>query len=40
MSDELITYLGPLAALAGTWESEDGEDTSRIHGKKAITKYT
>ena len=39
MSDEIISNLGPLAALAGVWESNLGVDTSRIHGKKTITKY-
>ena len=39
MSDEIIANLGPLAALAGIWESDQGVDTSRIHGKKTITKY-
>ena len=40
MSDEIITNLGPLAALAGVWESDQGVDTSRIHGEKTIKKLT
>ncbi len=28
MSDEVIKNLGPLAALAGTWEGEKGDDTA------------
>ena len=39
MSEEIIANLGPLAALAGTWESDKGLDTSRIHGKKTETPY-
>lgn len=39
MSDEIIANLGPLAPLAGDWESDQGVDTSRIHGKKTITKF-
>ena len=39
MSDEIFSHLGPLAALAGTWESDQGIDTSRIHGKSTITRY-
>jgi hypothetical protein len=31
--------LGPLAPLAGTWESEAGVDTSRIHGEEKITRF-
>lgn len=39
MSDDIVKSLGPLAALAGTWESDDGVDTSRIHGKETVTKF-
>jgi len=39
MSDEIIKNLGPLAPLAGTWESDLGVDTSRIHSKETVTKY-
>jgi len=28
MSTELLANLGPLAALAGTWEGEKGDDTA------------
>ena len=40
MSDEIIANLGPLAALAGVWESDQGVDTSRIHGKKNHNKIS
>ena len=39
MSDEIIENLGPLAPLAGTWESDQGVDTSRIKSKETVTKY-
>lgn len=39
MSDEIIKNLGPLAPLAGTWESDQGTDISRIHSKETETKY-
>lgn len=39
MTEEIIAYLGPLAPLAGTWESDQGIDTSRIHGEETITKF-
>lgn len=39
MNDEIVATLGPLAPLAGVWESDQGVDTSRIHGKETITKY-
>ena len=39
MTDDIIANLGPLAPLAGVWESDKGVDTSRIHGKETITKY-
>ncbi len=28
MTDEIIKNLGPLAALAGTWEGDKGDDTA------------
>lgn len=28
MTDEILSKLGPLAALAGTWEGVDGDDTA------------
>ncbi|MBF0265667.1 MAG: FABP family protein [Gammaproteobacteria bacterium] len=39
MSEEIIANLGPLAPLAGTWESDKGVDTSRVHSKETITKF-
>ncbi|MCU7940485.1 MAG: FABP family protein [gamma proteobacterium symbiont of Bathyaustriella thionipta] len=39
MSDEIINNLGPLAPLAGVWESDKGVDVSRIHGKETTTKF-
>ena len=39
MSDEIIANLGPLAPLAGIWESDKGIDTSRVHGEDKITKF-
>jgi len=39
MSDEIIKNLGPLAALAGTWEGDKGIDISRIKSKQTETKY-
>lgn len=39
MSDEIIENLGPLAPLAGSWKSDLGVDTSRIHSKETVTKY-
>jgi len=39
MSDEIIKSLGPLAALAGTWEGDKGIDISRIKSKETETKY-
>jgi len=39
MSDEIIQNLGPLAALAGTWEGDKGIDFSRIKSKETTTKY-
>ena len=39
MSDEIIAKLGPLAPLAGIWESDQGVDTSRIHGEETVTRF-
>jgi len=39
MSEEIIANLGPLAPLAGAWVSDQGIDTSRIHGEETITKF-
>lgn len=39
MSDEIIKNLGPLAALAGTWESDQGVDFSRVHSKETETRF-
>ena len=39
MSDDIIKNLGPLAALAGTWEGDQGIDIARIHSKETETKY-
>ena len=39
MSDSINKHLGPLAALAGTWEGDAGLDISRIKSKKKETKY-
>ncbi len=39
MSEEIIAKLGPLAPLAGVWQSDKGIDTSRIHSKETVTKY-
>jgi hypothetical protein len=39
MSDEIIKNLGPLAALAGTWEGDQGIDISRIKSKETETRY-
>lgn len=36
---EIIPNLGPLAALAGTWEGDQGMDLSWIHGQGKETKY-
>lgn len=37
--NEIVANLGPLAPLAGIWESDQGIDTSRVHSKKTITKF-
>jgi len=39
MSDEIIKNLGPLAALAGTWQGDLGVDVSRIKSKETVTKF-
>jgi hypothetical protein len=39
MSDDIVKNLGPLAALAGTWEGDQGVDFSRIHSEEKETKY-
>jgi len=39
MSDEIVRNLGPLAALVGTWEGDQGVDVSRIHSEEKETKY-
>jgi hypothetical protein len=39
MSEEIVKNLGPLAALAGTWEGDQGIDTSRIQSKETVTKF-
>jgi len=39
MSDGIVENLGPLAALAGTWEGNQGIDVSRIHSEEKETKY-
>jgi len=39
MSNEIIKNLGPLAALAGTWEGDQGIDISRIQSKETETKF-
>jgi len=38
-SSEIIANLGPLAPLAGVWESDQGVDTSRIHGEETVTRF-
>ncbi|MEN8179324.1 MAG: heme-binding beta-barrel domain-containing protein [Pseudomonadota bacterium] len=39
MSNDIIANLGPLAPLAGIWESSQGIDVSRIHSKETTTKF-
>jgi len=39
MSETIVKNLGPLAALAGTWEGDAGIDVSRIHGEKKETRF-
>lgn len=38
MSD-IISKLGPLGALVGTWEGDQGLDLARIHSKETTTPY-
>lgn len=40
MSDSIIKNLGPLAPLAGIWESDLGVDFSRVHSEETETKYS
>jgi len=39
MSEEIISKLGPLAALAGNWEGDKGVDVSRVQSKTKQTPY-
>jgi len=39
MSSDIIDNLGPLAALAGIWEGDQGIDISRIKSKETKTPY-
>jgi len=39
MSDAMIQNLGPLAALAGTWEGDQGIDFSRVRSQEVETKF-
>ena len=39
MSESIISKLGPLAPLAGTWEGDQGVDISRIHSKETETRF-
>ncbi len=39
MSEEIIRNLGPLAALAGTWQGDQGVDISRIKSRETETKF-
>jgi len=39
MSEEIIKHFGPLAALARTWEGDQGIDISRVQGQETETKY-
>lgn len=39
MSEDTIANLGPLAPLVGIWESEEGMDTSRVHGEEKQTPF-
>ncbi|NOY66501.1 MAG: FABP family protein [Gammaproteobacteria bacterium] len=39
MSEQIIHMLGPLAALAGSWEGDKGIDVSRIHSEIKETQY-
>lgn len=35
----MLDKLGPLTILAGSWQGDQGIDTSRIHSKETVTKY-
>ena len=39
MSNTIIEDLGPLAPLAGIWESSGGIDYARVHSKETETKF-
>jgi hypothetical protein len=39
MTDNILDNLGPLTALAGTWEGDQGVDFSRVKSKETETKY-
>jgi hypothetical protein len=39
MDETIIQNLGPLAALAGAWEGDQGVDISRISSRETETKY-
>lgn len=39
IDEDILSNLGPLAALAGTWEGDQGLDTSPIRNGQTETKY-
>ncbi|MDQ7015958.1 MAG: heme-binding beta-barrel domain-containing protein [Gammaproteobacteria bacterium] len=39
MNEEITNKLGPLAALVGCWEGDQGIDVSRVHSKVKETRY-
>lgn len=39
MIKQIVDRLGPLAPLAGTWDSDRGVDTSRVHGEEKVTRF-
>ncbi len=39
MNETIISKLGPLAALAGIWEGDQGIDVSRVQSQEIQTKY-
>jgi len=39
MCEAIIQHLGPLAALAGIWEGDQGVDISRVQSKETETKF-
>ncbi len=39
MDEEMISKLGPLAALAGTWEGDQGIDIARVHSRETETRF-